>query len=70
MVNMVSKHDVLTDGAEAHDVVESHNEVVLLKVTTTTVDGAHNEQEAHGDVNTSHSEAVTDVARLLSMKNI
>jgi cystathionine beta-lyase/cystathionine gamma-synthase len=32
--------------------------------TTTTIDGAHNEHEAHGDVNTSHSEAVShDVAK-------
>jgi hypothetical protein len=30
----------------------------------TTIDGAHNEHEAHGDVNTSHSEAVShDVAK-------
>jgi hypothetical protein len=45
-------------------VVESHNEVVATQgatttTTTTSIDGAHNEHEVHGDVNTSHSEAVS-----------
>jgi hypothetical protein len=37
---------------------------VPTATTTTTIDGAHNEKEVHGDVNTSHSEAVShDVAK-------
>jgi hypothetical protein len=31
--------------------------------TTTTIDGAHNEHEAHGDVNTSHKAVSHDVAK-------
>jgi hypothetical protein len=63
MVNMVINM-MLADGAEAHDVVESHNEVATqgatTTTTTTTIDGAHNEHE--------HMEMLIHlIARLLVM---